>query len=387
MSTQVEQRLRQELRNLADQVGTADVRPLRQPRRRSSAAWLGPVAAMAAIALVTGGLMVARNSLHAHASAASGLVAPPDPAVIAVAGSPTSGDQKTIKLVSVRDGSVSLALRLADNAADTGVALAPDGGSVYLGTQGMRLTALSLTTGRSAVIGTGQSPSVSPDSKHVAYVTGRALTKVAVEDVATGRTRTINLTGVIGQHSFLQSPDAVAWLGDGSQVVAVPQPAYSPLVSYHYSHGERASTGSAEWVNDCGQQNSPLGVCVVVINVGRVLSARAVFIRGLPPKQGYQLFGADLTASRVFFVAASTKGFKSHVITRVTLSRGKAEAHRFLSLRFHGIAVAVAPDGDRVIYASPTRRPAVWVGTVSRGRIVSRYQLASAWFGFNQVGW
>jgi len=105
MSTRLEQRLREELQHLAHQVAPADLRPLRRPapaaRARVPDRLLGPIAAMTAIAILTGGLMVARNVLRAHAASDSALAlaAPVDPADLAVQGVPPAGGHGQVRLI------------------------------------------------------------------------------------------------------------------------------------------------------------------------------------------------------------------------------------------------------------------------------------------------
>jgi hypothetical protein len=382
VSTGLEQRLRDELRVLADRVGIEDVRPLRQPRRGArhvSAQWLAPVAAMAAIALVTGGLMVARNELHASASAsasAGGLAAPVDPRVIAVAASATSGAGSVIKLISVRDGTVVKAFPQRAASGGSGLALSPDGSVVFLASEDVPLSEIPVAAGRPVSLGPGAFPSVSPDSEYVAYATGAAQTKVAIRNLRTGHTRKIDLAGVLGASSSLVDLDSVAWLGDGSQLIAVPQPV-SMLTR----------RDNAKTVTACGQQDSPRGLCVVVINVGRELTVHRVFVRGVTTRSVYLLLGGDLTARRAFYVAL--RAGNGEVIDRVAITGDRAAARPIATVPRRAFVQAIAPDGDRIIYEPSSSRPSLWVGTITHGQVTSRRRLFSgtSQFVLYQVAW
>jgi WD40-like Beta Propeller Repeat len=380
--TGLEQRLRAELRVLADQVGAEDLRPLRRPYPAAgvaSAHWLGPVAAMVAIAILTGGLMVARNALHAHAApSATALFYPPDPGVIAVAGSGPTGRWNAIKLISVSDGKVVRDLPLRETPPGSGLALLPDGSAVFVATGNARLSSLSVATGRSISFGPGQSPSVSPDSKYLAYATGEATTKLAIRNLSTGQTRRIDLSGVLGANSSLEGHGSIAWLGDGTQVIAVPQPA--AVVGSPAASGSVSGRSTA-----CGEQDSPRGLCLIVVDIGKRLSPHLVFVPGVSIENVFQMLGADLTASRAFFVS-EVEG-TTDMVSRVTITRGKAVTRELAPVPGHDMAFAISPDGDRVAYQGS--ESAVFIGTIRHGRITSSRGLLNATNRFipYQVSW
>jgi hypothetical protein len=385
VSTGLEQRLRQELRLQADRVGAEDLRPLRQPRAasRGSAQWLGPVAAMVAIAVVTGGLMVTRNALHSYASPTELVrTAPPEPSLLAVAGSSLSGSANVIKLISVRDGKVVRQFPQPVAYGGSGLAFSPDSASVFLATQEVRISAISAGSGKSVSLARGLYPAVSPDSKYLAYATGSAMTRVAIRNLASGRTRSIDLAGQLGAGASLQSlGSTITWLGDGTQLIAVPAPDAARL---SLSPGGGARAGP---VNACGQQNSSRGLCVVVVDIGRTLSAHQVFIRGTSAQDDYLLLGGDLTASRAFFIAQAQAS--PDVVARVTIGRGTAVARPVLRVPQHGVALAMAPDGDQVIYQPRSSRSTLWAGTVRHGRVTRPHLLlvGTRRFAFYQVAW
>ena len=346
MTSRLEERLGQELRALAERLAPGDLRPLRQPPERSgwfSAHLVAPVSVMVAVVVVAGGLMVTRSVLHARAAggpAASQAAA--DPADLAVAGSVGIGLTSDVKLISASTGRI--VQTVAQTTVSNGMALAPDGRSLFVVAPSLKLRQVSLTTGKSSYLASGAYPAVSPNSRFVAYATGTGFTKVAIRDLRSGQTRAISLSALVGAGSSVLNRGGLTWLGDGTELVAVSEP--DPVT---------VSAPVSRWVPDpvrrttCGQQDSPRGLCVIVVNVAaRRLSARSIFVRGLPGDKPVALLSGDLAAQQDFFIAQASLPVTA--VSRVSLHRGGAAARTLVTLPEEAIAEAVAPAGDRVVF-------------------------------------
>jgi hypothetical protein len=390
MSTRLEQRLREELQHLAQQIAPADLRPLRRPPPRAGARvpdrLLGPIAAMTAIVILAGGLMVARNALRAHAASDSvvALAAPVDPVEMAVEGVPPAGGPGQVRLTSVATGRVVRMLPIS--AGGNGIALAPDATTLFVLEPNLRLTQVTIATGKQMVIGTASYPAVSPDSKYLAYAIGSAMTQVAVRNLDTGATRTISLRPWVGSDSSVLNQGGLTWLGDSSEVVAVSEPdAIATSTSAMFKTA--APHAGAPRSNACGQQDATAGLCAVVINTtARRLSAHRIFVTGVAG-QPISVLSGDLLAKRSFYLGAGQ--VYTRQIDRVSLDARGAVAREVAALPSRSIALAMAPDGDRVVYRLATALPqSLWVATISRGKLTRRRLLVSdAGFQFNQVAW
>ena len=425
-----EHRLRQEMHELAQWLAPDDVRPLRQPppdlarrpgrfeppggpagQAREPGRWLGPVAAMAAIVLLAGGLLAARNALHARASQDPPAAAPVDPGVIAVTGMLAAGEDSVIKIISARDGRVAKTIRLVT--AGNGLAIAPDAKSLFVVGADLWIKQVSVATGKSRPVAPGAYPAASPDSRTLAYASGQDFTDVAIRDLGTGHTRSISLLPLMGADSSLLNQGGLTWLGNGAQVVAVPEPDPVPVsggtpgkpVRHAGQDTPIKPVGSARFITAggsarpsplpllrsrtaCGQQNSRSGLCVIVIDIrAQGLRARRVFVPQVTSAGPLDAISGDLTAKQSFVVAQP--GSDSDVVERITLASGNATARRLVTLPGGTYAVAVAPDADRVLYLPHGSPATLWVATMARGHLAHARELLTdtSRFEFDQAGW
>lgn len=379
--SQIERRLRQEMHDLAQCIAPGDLRPLRPPPSAWTIGhkyWLAPAAAMAAIALVTSGVVVARSALHRHEQpgTADGLQVVPDPAVVAIS------DSKQIRLLTATTGRI--VRTLSTTAGGNGIALAPDAKYVFAVGASLTLSQISVTTGKSYVIDTGVHPAVSPDSRYLAYATGTSFTRVAVRDLRSGQTRAISLAALVGAESSLLNQGGLTWLGNGRQIVAVSEP--DPVATYVLPAGHTIAANQKRTA--CGQQISRRGLCAIVIDVAPTrLFARPVYLPHVTAQRNLDLISGDLRASKSFFIAQS--GRPVTVIDRVRLGGRTPLVRTFVKLPLRSLAVAMAPDGDRLIYARPGSRLSLCVATVGAGRLAREHLLMidTRRFEFSLVAW
>jgi hypothetical protein len=117
---------------------------------------------------------------------------------------------------------------------NNGLAYAPDGSAVYFTLTpqrhvrrfSLRVMRLDVATGHQAFIADGAQPALSNDGTQLAY--GASPRGLAVRDLATGRTRTIEL-GQLGTAANLLNA-TIGWLGDGSDIAIIPTPTAWDLV-------------------------------------------------------------------------------------------------------------------------------------------------------------
>lgn len=77
------------------------------------------------------------------------------------------------------------------------------------------------------------------------------------------------------------------------------------------------------------------------------------------------------------------------VLVEATLrGRGVVE-RRIASLPAQIMAVALAPDGERILYLVGHTPPALWAATIGNGRLTGRHRLFTdtAKFEFDQAAW
>jgi hypothetical protein len=381
---ELETRLRQELQDLAQRVAPADLRPLREPRARHRPAvrWMAPVAA---VALVAGGVALARHDVaapvspsHEHAGR------PADPPYIALSGESSKATHGAIRLISPVSG--QLVRQFPRVGTGNGFAVSPDGRSVFVVQVARRVIGIdqiNVSTGKVTFVVPGAYPAVSPDSRYLAYATGRRFTEIAVRDLAAGTSRVIGLGGQMGQGGTFLNEGTVLWLGS-RELLAVPG-----MEAIAASAGAPARSRASAAA--CAQESASgahAGLCAFVITVGpRGLSDRKII---LPSRwvSGIAVLGPDLVRPGNFLRAAT--GWKSAgSVSRLTVSGSRVTAHQIAFLPEGAMPVAIAPDGDRVLYLVGHTPPALWVAAIKDGRLTGQHLLYSdnSRFGIGAVAW
>jgi hypothetical protein len=384
--TQLEVRLSQELHDIAQRVAPADLRPLREPPapgRPGRARWLAPVAAMAAVGAVAAALALARGEGPAQIVGKTWHPLASDPPLIAVAGGPRWGSASAIRMISARTGRVVRVLIPVP--AQARIAQAPDGAAVYVagwahGRNG--IVRFSTVTGTSSFVVRGAFPAVSPDGRYLAYTPGGGVGTLAVRDLRTGATKTIDLSGLEGPAVHWMTLGAVTWLGDGTQVLVEPEPSAELVLG---------SPPAGVWPRRpmCGVQDSPRGMCLIVVHVGpHALSAHRIYL----PRRLYYLstvISGDLSQRSSFFVAR-TGLTSASMVYEVTLRGQGAVWHLAARLPPRAMPEAIAPLGDRILYyPERARPPALWVATLQDGALSAAHPVLidDSTFGFATTSW
>jgi hypothetical protein len=347
-----------------------------------------PAAGVAAMAVAAGAAALAlTGGVPAPAAAGSAVVR--DPADFAVSLSSTRGSAESLWLMSAATGRRRLVARIGTG---NGFALGPGGGSVFVVVGLVRsgrpevieIREVSVATHRIRFIADGAYPAVSPDGRYLAYATGPGFRRLAVRDLRTGRTRVLDVTGLIGRDAtFLNPPGAVTWLGDGSQVVAMPQPGGSPSAQRPARAGPRAA--GLQPVCGSGALNRQ---CLIVMATGkRRLAARRVFIRTYRQSPVTVLSGEAGTAHTLL---ACTDGLGvPGAVWGVRISGRRVSQTRLAPLPAGVLSQAIAPAGDRVLYLATSATPALWIARINRGRLTGQKKLYTdtTQTAFNEAAW
>jgi hypothetical protein len=385
--SELETRLRQELQDLAQRVAPADLRPLPEPRtwRRPAVRWMAPIAAMAAIALVAGGVALARHDVPAPVSPSHEHVGrPADPPYIALTGESSKASHQALRLISPVSG--QLVKQFPRIGTGNGFAVSPDGRSVFVEQLARRVIGIdqiSVGTGKVTFVAPGAYPAVSPDSRYLAYATGSRFTQIAVRNLRAGTSRVIGLGGQIGPGGTFLNEGMVLWLGS-RELLAVPG---MEAIATSEGAPARARAAAAGCVQDSAI-GVHAGLCAFVIRIGpRGLSDREIV---LPSwwESGIAVLGPDLVRPGSFLRA--TMGWKgAGSVSRVTVSGSRVTARQIAPLPKGAMPVAIAPYGDRVLYLVGHTPPALWVAAIKDGRLTGQHLLYtdSNRFGIGAVAW
>lgn len=197
-----------------------------------------------------------------------------------------------------------------------GFALSPDAKDVYVVTtagHAVEIRRISVATGKATVVADGAYPAVSPDGRYLAYATGSRFSKVAVRDLRTGRTRVIELRSLLGNGGNFLNQGQVTWLGDGSELIAVPGITASEAAAKIPARASSASAGMA------GSDQLPPGKQTLIVIKVRPdgLAARRIVVPD-PYQDPFLVISGDLSQERAVLIARM--GYAAAgTITRVSL--------------------------------------------------------------------
>jgi WD40-like Beta Propeller Repeat len=131
-------------------------------------------------------------------------------------------------------------------------AISPDGHSVYVTLipkskrwRSLLLERIAASDGKQTFIANGEQPAISPNGQMLAYVMGdRAGPRIAVRDLASGRTRSINVARFFSERTDVLGA-SIAWVGDDSDIAVVPGPVLTALGATRTRSGPSAGRGDA----------------------------------------------------------------------------------------------------------------------------------------------
>src|SRR5579859_2384623 len=340
---------------------------------RARAPWLGRAATFAVAGLLAGPALSACGTRPAGPHAAG------DPPLVAVAGTSAHGSSSRIELVSPATGRVARVV--AHIGTGNGFALSPDSRDLYVvGPVGnvIEIRRITVATGKVSFVADGAYPAVSPNGRYLAYATGRGFTSVAVRGLPAGRTRVIDLRGLLGNGGTLLNQGAITWLGNSDEVVVLPGiPAFAAA----------ARTGAARATQESAR-TPPGRQPFIVVKVSQDgLAARRIVVPD-PYQAALQVISGDLSQRRAFLIAQTGFGAPG-TITRVSL-RGGGYATRVVGRLPQGVMpVVLAPRGDFVLYLSGHTPPVLWAAAIRNGRLTGQHRLFADTreFGVSQAAW
>jgi hypothetical protein len=251
---------------------------------------------------------------------------------------------------------------------NNGLALSPTDSDVYVtlvGRRGLRIERIAVASRTRTFVADGEKPAVSPDGRLLAYAAGRFGSEtLAVRDLASHRTRTIDLAGLLGRSRDLLD-GVVTWLGDGSEIVVMPGPVAVAVA------GSARTTPSSQG-RSCDAVSAS-ATCLIVVRVtagGRPVIARRVILAG-GANAAAKLSG-DVALPRSLLLAREMA--RRTTIDRVTLTGSGANVTRLLSLP-PVLPVTVDPRGHHFLCLVGHSPPALWIAGISRGRLVHPHRL------------
>jgi hypothetical protein len=260
------------------------------------------------------------------------------------------------------------------------LALSPDAKSVFvvnLVRRHVAIQRISVATGKVSFIAYGFNPAVSPDGRYLAYAAENA---VAVRNLRSGRTMIVNVSPLLHDSSLLTTGQGLAWLGDGTQVVAIPQPL--PTLE-GVAPQRQVSAGTA-----CRRRSPAGGTCLIVVDVrSDGLRAHSVIAPlPLPPRL---VISGMAASSHTLLLDGWYQGkcLCGSTIYAINLTADQAAAHRLVRMPAKSWLWAIAPAGEQVLYGGGS--PAgYWVATIRGGRLINQHRLnVPRRFGFDEAAW
>jgi len=336
-----------------------------------------PVAVVTIAAVLAGAALAGCGQRAGHPPGAGTSADPPLVAVEVI----SRGSHSQLELISPKTGRVAKVV--AHVGTGDGFALTPDSKSMYVvgpvaGT--IEIRRVSTATGKVSFVADGAYPAISPDGRHLGYVTGPGFTSIAVRDLRSGRTRLLDLRSLLGNNANLLNQGGVSWLGNGGELVVVPG---FPVSAAAAGLGARSSAGIAS-----GYRAPPGRQSLIIVKTSSVhLSARRIVIPD-PYEETFGVISGDLSQPRSILIARPGFGAPG-TITRVNLRGGGYQARVIARLPGGAMPVVIAPRGDWVLYLAGQPASALWAASIGSAGLRGQHRLLHAPKGLqiDQAAW
>lgn len=289
--------------------------------------------------------------------------APQIPPVFAAVG-------RELELRSVRTGTVVKMLRrLGESWTNNGLALAPNGRHVYFtlipkrfgrGVPSLLLEQISVSSRKQQLLARGEQPTVSPDGALLAYVSGAGRSAaVSIRDLASGATRSVNVSRLLGRNDILNA--SLAWLDDGTRLVVFEECCAGSLLV-----ATIGQAGSHESSHPAGGDTFHL-IAISVPADGK-LTARQI----VPPGAMHmpETVGSD-SASPGSLLIGSLGHHDQAVVDRLAIGRSRATRTRVLAIA-HAQVLGFDPSGRRLLYIVGHQPPSLWTATIENRHLSHR---------------
>lgn len=187
-----------------------------------------------------------------------------------------TGSGPDFQIDSAKTGTLVKDMGTVQGWTNNGLALSPDGRSVYVVVNEARTLAierLSVSTGTEAFVAEGEQPAISSDGRLLAFGSGPSGSNtLVVRDLTSGKDQSIDLQRLLGGQTDLLNA-SITWLGDGSKVVVLPGGVANDLMG---GKTPSAVSGSCSTV-------AADDTCLIIVNIraGHPLTAKRHIVSGI----------------------------------------------------------------------------------------------------------
>lgn len=278
-----------------------------------------------------------------------------------------SAENQKMSLLSSQTGAVLRVLAaVGPDFTNNGVTRSPDGRWIYatwIGKHSLRIERISAAGGPRTFIAYGSQPTISPDGRYLAYITGKDDHFLAVRDLRGDRTRKWNLSPLIGNKVSLFNGQLL-WSGSG-ELVALPE-----------EFGQRVSAMAPASKNS----GKCAGATCLVHFYPRDARSKPALTR-LHDGQWSDFYSGG-TAAPGSIVASRMVGEKTE-LDLIEISGG---SRRHL-VTIPGMPLALDRAGTHLLHLVGHSPPALWRARILDGRLVDRQRLIPSAHIFGALAW
>ncbi len=263
-----------------------------------------------------------------------------------------TGSGPDFQIESANTGALVKDLGVVNYWTNNGLALSPDGQSVYVVVNQpptLVIERLSVSTGAQTFVADGEQPAVSPNSRFLAFGSGSSGSQTLVmRDLASGMERSINLSGLLGSRGDLLNA-TITWLDD-SRIVVIPGTVGNDLMGDPTPPAVPGSCDAAPVKDSC--------LIVVGDGAGHPPTAKRVILSGLPSS------GPVIAASGPSTLTIANYGDHHSGIFRADLAHKTSHFTRISSLPV-AIPLAFGPRAATLFYLVGHGPEALWWAKVT----------------------